>query len=215
MLEFLLKELEVTNERLNELKADSVELSYIDTVYREVYNYLKMLDRNKFQTKKDQRDLIVSMILSCMAYYFTYTSGSMACKFGSGVVTVVALACAYDVVLNSKNKRFYLEKLNEFGVNLDINRENFDEQRLSVSSSLRDINAEYKSLKDYSRELQSIIANPNVFESMTNHASIMKSYLEGEFETFLEESKHMPVENISLESGTKVTSDVKLYKRVI
>ncbi len=212
MLEYLLEELEISKEKYAELKRDSVELAYIDEVYRQLINQVKLYDTTYDQLITDGKEAIFAVLATLVSYYFTAERPETMLYFLSIAVTLLSIACVYDLKNSYITNRDVRKSIENYGCTEFVSCDILRDERSKIHEELRNKNSILHDAEEYMNAIKRLIVTPDILDEIKKYPGILKDYLEKEFASFIEE--RVSPDKVNLLAPSTIESDAIVYKRI-
>lgn len=212
MLEYLLEELEISKEKYAELKRDSVELAYIDEVYRQLINQVKLYDTTYDQLITDGKEAIFAVLATLVSYYFTAERPETMLYFLSIAVTILSIACVYDLKNSYITNRDVRKSIENYGCTEFVSCDILRDERSKIHEELRNKNSILHDAEEYMNAIKRLIVTPDILDEIKKYPGILKDYLEKEFASFIEE--RVSPDKVNLLAPSTIESDAIVYKRI-
>lgn len=212
MLEYLLEELEISKEKYAELKRDSVELAYIDEVYRQLINQAKLYGITYDQLTTDGKEAIFAVLATLVSYYFTSKNPETMLYLVSIAVTLLSIMCVYDLKNSYITNRDVRKSIENYGYTEFVSCDILRDERSKIHEELRNKNSILHDAEERLNALKSLIVTPDIIEAAKNYPEILKDYLVKEFASFIEE--RVSPDKVNLLAPSTIESDAIVYKRI-
>lgn len=217
MLEYLLNELEKRKEKRDNLHKEYMLASLEDEVMHHAYFALKDY-KNCCKRYLSERKIALAVeilnlvFLGCVAFHISTFLV---------ILSICFLAfdgfCLYDFFSALKEKINCKERLGNYNLNGDENLDTLLKKRESVSNNLDKVREEYEMACESVLELEHIIAEPDLVKVLSQHKykELMKPYLDGLFQEYLEEVSHIEACDVSLSPNRVMNKNEKKYQRTL
>lgn len=217
MLEYLLNELEIRKEKRDNLHKEYMLASLEDEVMHNTYFALKDYKNSYKRYLSERKTALVVEIMNLVFLGYVAFNVSTLLVILSICFLVFDGCCLYDFFSALKEKINCKERLDNYNLNGDENLDTLLKKRESVSNNLDKVREEYEMACESVLELEHIIAEPDLVKVLSNQKNreLIKPYLEGLFQEYLEEMSHVNASEVSFDSSMRGNNNIKKYQRTL